>query len=104
MRLDGGGHVEIVARRPAAACRTLPARKVSGLPEPSARCSAADRNALSAVLLANYTAADGARPTVEPLGFRMTRNEWEGGHSHEFSFERRAANEALDHPRRRHRE
>jgi hypothetical protein len=34
----------------------------------------------------------------------MTRNEWEGGHSHEFSFERRAANEALDHPRRRHRE
>jgi hypothetical protein len=38
---------------------------------------------------------------VEPLGYRMNRIEWDGDHSYEFSFDRRAANEAIDPPRRR---
>ena len=38
---------------------------------------------------------------LEPLGYRMARNEWEAGESYDFSFDRRAANEAMDPPRRR---
>jgi hypothetical protein len=35
------------------------------------------------------------------LGYQMTLNEWEGSGSYDFCFDRRAANEAIDHPRRR---
>jgi hypothetical protein len=38
---------------------------------------------------------------VAPLGYHMAPNEWEGGHCWDFSFDRRAANEAIDPPRRR---
>ena len=35
------------------------------------------------------------------LGYLMALNDWEGGSSFDFSFDRRAANEAIDHPARR---
>lgn len=38
---------------------------------------------------------------VRPLGYRMVPNDWEGGESYDFCFDRRAANEALHHPQRR---
>jgi hypothetical protein len=41
---------------------------------------------------------------VRPLGYRMALNEWEDGGRYDFSFDRRAANEALDPPRRRRNE
>ena len=38
---------------------------------------------------------------VRPLGYRMERSEEQGGERFDFSFDRRAANEAQDHPNRR---
>lgn len=38
---------------------------------------------------------------VRPLGLRMARCEGEPGEHYDFSFDRRAANEAVDHPHRR---
>jgi hypothetical protein len=35
------------------------------------------------------------------LGYLMAVNEWDAPGCYEFSFDRRAANEAIDHPRRR---
>jgi hypothetical protein len=38
---------------------------------------------------------------VRPLGYRMQRNQEQGGCRYDFSVDRRAANEAQDHPNRR---
>ena len=38
---------------------------------------------------------------VRPLGYQMALNDWDGADSYDFSFDRRAANEAFDPPRRR---
>lgn len=39
---------------------------------------------------------------VRPLGYQLAANEWEGHQCFDCCFDRRAANEAIDHPRRRH--
>lgn len=38
---------------------------------------------------------------VRPLGYQMAPSDWEGPQCFDFSFERRAANETIDHPCRR---
>lgn len=56
---------------------------------------------LATFLLGSHAQVLALADQLAPLGYRMALNEWEGGDSYDFCFDRRAANETLDHPQRR---
>jgi hypothetical protein len=56
---------------------------------------------LAAFTLGSYEQVLAFSNRVAPIGYHMALNEWDGAQSYDFSFDRRAANETLDAPRRR---
>lgn len=56
---------------------------------------------LASFLLASEEQVLAFAELVRPLGYQMAPSEWEAGRCFDFSLERRAANETIDHPRRR---